>query len=54
MQEFRFNSTTIPNHQPNRYYFSSVRFTFCRNSNDLCEVCFMAFLSLLALHCRIY
>ena len=26
---------------------ASVRFTFCLNSNDLCEVCFMAFLSLL-------
>ena len=33
---------------------ASVRFTFCRNSNDLCEVCFMAFLSLLALHCRFH
>ena len=33
---------------------SSVRFTFCRNSNDLCEVCFMESLSLLALHCRFH
>ena len=48
----RVHSTT--NHQPNRYYSPSVRFTFCRNSNDLCEVFFMAFLSLLALHCRFH
>ena len=33
---------------------SSVRPTFCRNSSDLCDVFFMAFLSLLALHCRFH
>ena len=33
-----------PSRGQTRRRSSSVRFTFCLNSNDLCEVCFMAFL----------